>query len=348
LRSGGFLLGEFLDWWGRQLLDLVPARLREAAMRSDAVIADASTPGMLVMRRRRRGVEQLVGQMRLDEPPAPALRAALNSRSHGEHVLLRLPQTAVLERNVVLPLAAERDPERVLGYEMESLTPFAADEVFWGYEVEERDRARARLVLRLTVVPRAAVAALIDLLAGLGGRPKLLEASTPGGVRSIKLSHEDAAGARTLFFKRVLGAAVAALALLVLVSPFLRQTLELADLHDRLDGMAPRVKQAEALRREIGGAGAGNDAVAAETKRLGDALEGLAAITDILPDDSYLTEFTMRERKMTLSGLSASAPRLISGLSADTRIRNPAFTAPVTKSETNHLDVFSIRAELAN
>jgi general secretion pathway protein L len=341
------LLGEFFDWWGRQLLDLVPARLREAAMGTDAVIADASTPGMLVLRRRRRGIEQLVGQMRLDEPATPALRAALNGRSHGEQVLLRLPQTAVLERGVVLPLAAERDPERVLGYEMESLTPFSAEEVFWGYDVEERDKARARLVLRLTVVPRAAVAALIDLLAGLGARPNLLEAATPGGVRTIKLSHGGSAGGR-LLSKRVLGFAVAALAVLVLVSPYIRQSLELADLQDRLDAMAPRVKQAEALRREIGGAGAGNDAVAAETRRLGDTLEALAAITEILPDDSYLTEFTMRERKMTLSGLSASAPRLISGLSADARIRNPAFTAPVTKSETNHQDVFSIRAELAN
>jgi len=342
------LIGEFFDWWGRQLLDLVPARLRQAATGADAVIADAGTPGLLVLRRRRRGVEQPIGQVRLDEPPSPALRAALNGRSHGEQVLLRLPRSAVLERSVILPLAAERDPERVLGYDMGRLTPFASDEVFWGYAVEERDRARARLVVRLTVVPRAAVTALIDVLAGLGGRPNLLEAATAGGVRSIKLSHEGAAAGRMKLSAQTLGIVVGVLAVLVAVSPFLRQSLELSDLQERLDAMAPRVRQAETLRREVSGAGAGNDAVVAETRRLGDTLEGLAAVTEILPDDSYLTEFTMRERKMTLSGLSASAPRLISGLSADPRIRNPAFTAAVTKSETNHLDVFSIRAELAN
>jgi general secretion pathway protein L len=342
------LLGEFFDWWGRQLLDLVPARLRQAALGADAVVADAGTPGLLVLRRRRRGVEQPVGQMRLDEPASPSLRAALNGRAHGEQVLLRLPQTAVLERSVILPLAAERDPERVLGYEMERLTPFTADEVFWGFAIEERDRARGRLVLRLTVVPRAAIAALIDLLAALGGRPNLLEAATAGGVRSIKLTHEGQGGSGRWLSVRTAGIVAAALAVLVLVSPFLRQSLELANLQDRLDGMAPQVRQAEQYVRQISGAGAGNDAVAAETKRLGDALEAVAAITDILPDDSYLTEFTMRERKMTLSGLSASAPKLINGLSADPRIRNPAFTAPVTRSETNHQDVFSIRAELAN
>jgi len=342
------LLGEFFDWWGRQLLDLVPARLRQAATGADAVIVDATMQGTLILLRRRRGLEQRLGQMRLDEPATTALRAAFNGRSGGEQVLLRLPGTAVLERSVILPLAAERDPERVLGYEMERLTPFAAEEVFWGFGIEERDRARARLVLRLFVIPRAAVASLMDLLALAGGRPNLLEATTQGGLRSIKLSHEGSAGAGRLLSPRTLGYAAAVLGVLVVLSPFLRQSVEIGSLQDRLDAMAPRVKQAEALRREISGAGAGNDAVAAETRRLGDSLEALAAITEILPDDSYLTEFTMRERKMTLSGLSASAPKLISGLSADARIRNPAFTAPVTKSETNHLDVFSIRAELAN
>ena len=42
---------------------------------------------------------------------------------------------------MTLPLAAERDPERVLGYEMERLTPFGAEEVFWAFAVQLRDKA---------------------------------------------------------------------------------------------------------------------------------------------------------------------------------------------------------------
>ncbi len=341
------MLGEFFDWWGGQLLGFVPDRLRNQGAGGNALIADAGVPGLLTLWRRRRGQDQRVAQIRTDEHGAPSLRAALNGRSRGEAVVLRLPAVQVLERSVTLPLAAERELERVLGYEMERLTPFTAEEVFWGYAVLDRDRARGRIHLRLTMVPRAAVAPLVDLLSAAGGRPGSLESAGADGPRVMRLVHEGPAALSGALSRRNLSVVAGVLGVLVVASPFLRQSLALAELQDRLDLMAPRIAQVEDLRRRIAGAGAGGDAVAAETRRLGDTLSALAAITEILPDDSYLTEFTMRERKMTLSGLGASAPKLISGLSDDPRIRAPSFTAPVTRSETNHLDVFSIRAELA-
>ncbi len=351
------MLEEFFTWWGRQLWDLVPQRLREGTGAGNALVADATDPGVLTLTSRRRGSEGRLGQVRTDATGLPPLRAALAGRPRGEPVLLRLAPQTVLERDVALPLAAERDPERVLGYEMERLTPFTAEEVFWAYAVRLRDRARGRLLLRLTIVPRHTVQSLIDLLTEAGGRPSLLEAPTALGLTNITLSHAAAPGDRALFSARTGILAAAALAVLVVVSPFLRQSLALADVSDRLEAMAPQMREVDALRRRITGAGSGGDAVSSEERRLGDTLEALAAVTEILPDDSYLTEFTMRERKMTLSGLSASAPRLISLLSSDPRVRNPAFTAPVTRQEpvprlggnqgtTTPRDVFSIRAEL--
>ena len=301
------MLGEFFEWWVGQLADLVPARFRGRAGGTDALVADAGEPGLLTLRRRRRGTEQRLAQLRLDEPGGLSLRAALNGRPRGEPVVLRLAPAQVLERAVTLPLAAERDLDRVLGYEMERLTPFSADEVFWGFSVRERDRTRARLLLRLTMVPRASVAGVLDMLAASGARPVQLESAAADGPRVMRLAHADPS-ARARLAQRGLVAAAGVLLLLVLVSPFLRQSLALADMSERLDQMAPRIAQVDLLRRRISGAGAGGDAVAAETRRLGDTLLALAAVTEILPDDSYLTEFTMRERKMTLSGLAPRPP----------------------------------------
>ncbi len=340
------MLVEFLEWWGSQLRSLVPARFDRPAGGADALIADVSVAGMLGLHRRRRGTEQRVVQVRGDDAAAPGLRAALAGRPRGEPVLLRIPPDWVLERPVSLPLAAERDLGRVLGYEMERLTPFSAGELVWDHEVRSRDRARARLALRLTMVPRAFVEPTLQTLRAQGAMPDALEAVLPDGTRVLKLVHEGGGKADGVSV-RSLAVAAAVLGVLAATSPFVRQSLALGTLQERLEAMAPRIAQVDALRRRIAGSTAGGDAVAAETRRLGDTLEALAALTEVLPDDSYLTEFTMRERKMTMAGLGASAPRLISALSADPRVRNPAFTAPVTRSETNHLDVFAIRAELA-
>ena len=344
--GGGCLLVEFLEWWGGQLRDLVPAHWLTQPGGADALIADVSVPGILTMRRRRGGMEQRLTELHGDDAGSPGLRAAVAGRPRGEPVLLRVAPAIVLERAVSLPLAAERDLVRVLGYEMERLTPFAASELVWDHLVLLRDRARGRINLRLTMVQLAAVAQPMAMLQGLGVVPAALEAAMPDGMRVLKLTHEGRPAQARLSI-RSLAIAAGVLAALAIASPFLRQALHLAALRAQMDSMAPRIAQVEALRQRIAGSSAGGDAVAAETRRLGDTLEAIAALTEVLPDDSYLTEFTMRERKMTMAGLGASAPRLISGLSADPRLRSPAFTAPVTKSETNHLDVFAIRAELA-
>jgi hypothetical protein len=50
---------------------------------------------------------------------------------------------------------------------------------------------------------------------------------------------------------------------------------------------------------------------------------------------------------VTISGRSAAASRLIAILAAGDQLRNPTFTAPVTRIEANHFEVFTISAEVA-
>ena len=65
----------------------------------------------------------------MDEAGRRAATAAIRQRAG--RVILRPDPAAVLERNVMLPLAAEHDVSRVLRYEMDRLTPFTAEQVFW-------------------------------------------------------------------------------------------------------------------------------------------------------------------------------------------------------------------------
>ena len=102
----------------------------------------------------------------------------------------------------------------------------------------------------------------------------------------------------------------------------------------------------DGLRRRIVANASGANLFAAEAARVGSPLRALAAVTAALPDDTFLTGFTMRERRLSLIGRSAAAARLIGAMSAEPDLRDAAFDAPVTRV-ADRTDLFSIRATLA-
>jgi general secretion pathway protein L len=86
--------------------------------------------------------------------------------------------------------------------------------------------------------------------------------------------------------------------------------------------------------------------IESERDKAGRPLVVLAAATRILPDDTYLTEIELRQRKVTLSARSAGAARLIGALASDPEFRNPGFSAPVTRLEALRAELFTINAEV--
>jgi general secretion pathway protein L len=330
------------------MLALIPEALRvRAAAWPDALIVCWLPPGHFALVRRYNRRERELGKFALDPAGLAAGRAVL-LRRRSNTVVLRLAADMVLERPITLPLAAERDLRRVLGYEMDRLTPFAAEEVFWAAAVESRDRAAGRLVLRLSVVPKAGLWTLLQALEEIGLSPSVIETDVPQmAARRIPLRETGSRSERRWRLALASTASVcAALAVAAVVLPFARQSLALMAVQQRIDELQPRVDEVQALRRRIAAASAGTDAIAAESARLGEPLQALAALTDILPDDTYLTELRLHQRKLTINGQSLAAARLIAGLAADPLIRNPAFVAPVTRAEAKKGDLFSIRAEI--
>ena len=348
------MLNEFLIWWAQQLRAALPARLVQSDTGPDArglVVVVHLSPGpppslpsvdVLI---RRKGRDGALGRFALDPAGIAALRASIAGQGPG--AVLRLPPELLLEQQAVLPIAAERDPERVLQYEMDRITPFTADELFWTWSVERRDRAQGRLYLRLLLVPKARLAQVLGALREAGLRPTALEASTPGSAaRRIALDRAQPARWR----KRALVVATAACAVLAIAAvavPFVVQSVRSDRVEQQIADLRPQVDQAEALRRRILSSAAGADVFEEQRSRVGDALQTLATLTDVLPDDTFLSELTLRARIVTISGQSAGAAKLIAALAAEHSIRNPAFAAPVTRNEGTHNEGFSIRAEMA-
>jgi len=338
------MLREFVLWWARQMRAFLPTRLVPDANRSSALVVTIG-PRHLMLSLSRRGRETEVGQYRTDDGGLAAAVAAL--RRLPRCVVVRVRPGALLERPVELPLAAERDLDRVLSYEMDRLTPFSAAEIVWQAAVAKRDVAQRRLLLRLSFVPRRALQPCLDLLSRASLQPTWVEASSADGtLRRLAL----AASRTGHSAHRVLSIAagtVAVLAAAAVVTPFVTQALQRAETERAIAAIAPQVARVEALRKKVAAGTAGDEVLTAEAARIGDALQVLATVTDIIPDDSWLSELSLHQGKLGISGQSPAAARLIPVLAADPAFRNPAFAAPVTRAPDGHAELFVIRAELA-
>jgi general secretion pathway protein L len=329
------MLASLFSWWLARIIELLPIALTNAATHSrDGIVVDATGDGSVTVSLRRGGKVSPIG-----------LGAA--ARQAGRRpVLVRPPAGSVLVKNHLVPTIPPRQMAQLLRYELGRITPFAAEDLFWRWDGHTRPSNRTRTDVTLTMVPRKALAPGLATLAGVGLKADFIEigpAERPSLLPVGDAVHRTS-GTR---FIQMLAYGCAGLAVVAVVLPLGLQAAALYSTNAAIAELQPSIDQVETLRRNIAAGDAGRDILIQETQRTGDVLQTLAAVTRIMPDDTYLTDFSLRERQMTLSGRSASAPRLITGLSADPAIRNTAFAAPVTRIEGATADVFSIKAEVA-
>jgi general secretion pathway protein L len=342
---------DFFAWWIGQLSDLLPARWGWlGSMREDALVIEPVGPlsreiDSIGINLRRLGRETPLGHFRLAADSLAAL-----PQPPGKRFVLRLRQADVLAKTVTLPIAAENHIHQALAFQMDQETPFTPDEIYWSHFTSRRDRQSGRLSVRLLLVPRQSLAALLRALDHVGIVPYRAEIDDgPDQDRTLPLDGDggspDSAQRRALLWPAA--ACCLLLALGTIATPFVRQALSLTNLDREISDGRATAAEAEQLRRDLDRLSDTIGLVESERDKAGRPLATLATLTRILPDDTYLTEVTLQQRKVTLSGRSAAAAQLIGALSAGEGLRNVAFAAPVTRLEAIRAELFTITAEFA-
>ena len=62
-----------------------------------------------------------------------------------------------MHKTLDLPLAAAENLREVLTFEMDRQTPFTADQVYFDYQIVQRDNTNGRISVEMTAVHRADV-----------------------------------------------------------------------------------------------------------------------------------------------------------------------------------------------
>jgi general secretion pathway protein L len=329
------MIGGFISWWLARISELLPSAWTNNASRiRDGIVIDVDHRQNIDATIRRAGQQEAV-----------TLGAAARMAAH-KPVLLRPPPQMVLVKRHTIPTAPRRQMEQILRHELARITPFPAPELFWRWDSHAKPGDPSRTDVTLTMVPMMALAPALATLDSMGLKANFVEVGPADRPQLLPIGASADRSAGRLLIKG-LACACVGLAIIALMIPLVQQHLALRATEDTIAELKPALSSVEALRRGMAAGNAGRDVLAREMQEVGDPLQILATVTRILPDDTYLTDFSLRARHMTLTGRSASAPRLITGLSADPAIRDTAFAAPVTRIEGATSDLFSIRAEAA-
>ena len=346
------MFNALIVWWKEQMRDMVPPSLRISSQtwrRTLIVAADKSDSSMADLFLLGRRGETALGRHGLAGAALTETLQRLPTKRRIA-VVLRVAHDLFLKRDTIVPMVAERELKRVVGYEMDRLTPFQADEVFWTCLITKRDPAHNRLHVQVTIVPRGRVQPILNALQRVGIIPTRIEADDRAHLLdTIPLIEARARpgwlGARANTFAL---ASCGVLAATAVALPFILQSVTGARLDGKIEAMKPRVVQAETLRKQVANSVTMSQALAAIRFQVGAPLQYIALLTDVLPDDTFLTGISLRQRKLSISGRSAAAARLIGAMAANPLIHNAVFAAPVIRDETNGGEAFSIRAELGS
>jgi general secretion pathway protein L len=335
-------LTNFFRWWLKELAALLPAKLRQAVTsKLDAVIVTMNEDRLTVAVRRNEtsmpvgsgGAAELAEVLKTIEDRPPLL-------------LLRAPKSRLLCKRLSLPFAAGRDLPSALSLAIDRETPFECSEVCWGYRVLHADKKSGLVDIELVLVPRQSVAPAMRVIHDAGVRVSALDMDTPG-VAYIWIDGIDPRSwLRSQ--RRLAPVALAALALLLMaiVTPFAVQQLRLYLADRAISAARLPAQEAATMRRSITERVAAMKYFGRTHQAGGSALATLAAVTSALPDDSFLTALSLHGGRLTMTGSSEQAAKLIAALSRSAAFREPNFDSSIVAESDAGLESFTISAAL--
>lgn len=338
-------------WWIGELAACVPAALRQrftGARGQLLLLVDIAGDNLI---EETGNARRPLG--RIDVTAPDDRHVALPRARHGEHrpLAIRLDARHALRTTASLPLAAERNLAQVIGFEFERLVPFKQSEVYFAYRVTARDKAAQTIAVELTIVPQSELAAIVAALPGLGfPAAELQVASASGQAPTIIPLARGSRSVRSRSGRRInlaLGAVAVLLAIACVAIPLWRDSATIARLDAQIADARRQAEASAGLQKQI-------DAESRDQRFLIDrktasptVTELLATLTQLLPDDTYLTQLEVKGDEVRMVGLTGSATALLAAIAKSPSFRDASFQSSITRDAKTNRERFDIGAHVA-
>ena len=331
-RSLSYYLIHPLQQWKAGLLDCLPASLRNKlapVVEPYVLELDEGHQGRLY--RNHEGNEKQLGLLDVQESHVDAGLASMLS-SRQAPLLLLLPPAWVLQRQITLPAAAQENLGQVIQFEMDRLTPFAADQVYFDYKVEQQLSSDELMPVSIALVPRNKIASWLSLLDGANIRPdKISGAGLWPDANFLPPEARPATDIKRIALKTLPGVIVIVLLVVAMALP-LWQKFNIARAMKAKE--VPLRKQANeviSIREQLQAEQERHRQLHAAWTQYPPAVDVLKVLTDLLPDDTSLQQMEIKGDQLVLRGNSSQASSLIRLLEESSGFSDVKFMSSVVQ-----------------
>jgi len=233
---------------------------------------------------------------------------------------------------VTMPAATEENLRQVLAFEMDRLTPFKADEVYFDYRVISRDAATGQVQVQLAAARREVVNARVESLRSLGASVQGvgLRDDSSGSHAPLDLLPSEQRGeresSRERMIQRGLLAAVILLLAAALLLPIVQKRLTVIALNPMLTKARLEAEATDGIARELERQVGDYNFLLARKHRTYPALAFIEEITRLLPDNTWVQQFELKTvgkgREVQIQGETTSSSKLIEILEGSALLQN--------------------------
>jgi general secretion pathway protein L len=323
-------------WWLSELAAMIPAAIKRAVIPPSEVTVIHIERGNAIVRRFDR-----------DNKPTEIRRTLLEeldakSADTSRPALVALEPDVAYADQFKVPLAAQGRLRQAVSFEVARRSPFRGPDAVFDYHVAGRSDDNRILDIEWATVPANLIQNAQMVSRRLGYFPAAIGLAPAGHskLRFVFVREKPAFSVRLTRATVCLGLSLALLTGSLTASAYHRFDQAAANEHAAAmlkdeAGQAQKTKAtAEAMEK----------AIAAVAQRMAEpkALDILRAITDALPDDTWVSEFSLNANQVRLAGFSASASALPERLAPVPLFEHPQFRAAITPQPGKNVEHFDL------
>ena len=329
--KGRSKLDEFLEHWHGSLLVCLPEELRRLLARREQRLIVVPKGATATVFESQGGEPVTLGEL---DPQVPGSFQALlaGTKSGRRRMVVQLPEGQVLKREVSFPTQVRDNLAQVLGYEMDRLSPFQADQIYFDFRAIEDPTRADRLSVELALCLRDKVQEWLRQLheKGVPVEQVTWEGAWPK-ANLLPASERPQRGTGLFTANKLLLLLLLLLGAAALASPIWQMQQTRDEREAEIVELKVRAEKVHELRTALERARQGSVAVLQRKWEQPRMIDLLLELTDRLPDDTWVQNLDYDDGEVQIRGESAQATALINLLDQAPGITDVSFRSPVVQ-----------------